>query len=229
MRKNSASRTFFSTCFIWLLARLPDSRTKTVPAGDAWLYEPKLDRYRLQVVRRAARFGSLQSPRQRMDGALARPGRRAGGHSMPIGGDRCRAVPAVGAPNFYGLPAAMRHGRNHELVVYAFDLLHRDGRDLRALPLTERRRRLEWLLAKSRVPWSIGAAPARADGPATCGGCGARLSIGVGNVRAPSGTDDHEPSPPRAGGLRPPARSVASIVTPSVQLPEETRPKFAVA
>jgi bifunctional non-homologous end joining protein LigD len=50
------------------------------------------------------------------------------------------------------MPAAMRRSRQGELVVYAFDLLHRDGRDLRALPLLERRRRLERLLAKSRVP-----------------------------------------------------------------------------
>jgi peptide/nickel transport system substrate-binding protein len=37
------------------------------------------------------------------------------------------------------MPAAMRRGRANELVVFAFDLLHRDGRDLRALPRIERR------------------------------------------------------------------------------------------
>ena len=26
------------------------STTKTVPAGDAWLHEPKLDGYRIQVI-----------------------------------------------------------------------------------------------------------------------------------------------------------------------------------
>jgi bifunctional non-homologous end joining protein LigD len=59
---------------------------------------------------------------------------------------------AGGAPNFYGLQAAMGARRRHYLVVYAFDLLHRDGRDLRALPLTERRWLLERLLARSNVP-----------------------------------------------------------------------------
>ena len=35
--------------------------------------------------------------------------------------------------------------------MFAFDLLHRDGRELMALPLVERRRRLERLLARSDV------------------------------------------------------------------------------
>jgi bifunctional non-homologous end joining protein LigD len=46
----------------------------------------------------------------------------------------------------------MKRGRARALRVFAFDVLHRDGRDLRALPLLECRRRLEHLLAKSRVP-----------------------------------------------------------------------------
>jgi ATP-dependent DNA ligase len=35
----------------------------------------------------------------------------------------------------------------------AFDLLHRDGVDLRGLPLTERRRDLERLSRRARVPY----------------------------------------------------------------------------
>jgi bifunctional non-homologous end joining protein LigD len=54
-----------------------------------------------------------------------------------------------GTPDFTGLVSALR-SRKHELAVDAFDLLHRDGRDLRRLPLTERRRRLE-LLALGRT------------------------------------------------------------------------------
>jgi hypothetical protein len=45
----------------------------------------------------------------------------------------------------------MRRRRLH-LVVWAFDLLYLDGRDLRALPLLKRRRRLERLFARSTVP-----------------------------------------------------------------------------
>jgi ATP-dependent DNA ligase len=46
---------------------------------------------------------------------------------------------------------ALSSRQNHKLTVFAFDLLHRDGADLRHLPLTERRRRLERLLARSDV------------------------------------------------------------------------------
>jgi hypothetical protein len=56
---------------------------------------------------------------------------------------------AGGVPDFYGLSAAMRRGG--DLAIYAFDLLHRDGRDLRPLPLVEHRRRLRRLLARSTV------------------------------------------------------------------------------
>jgi bifunctional non-homologous end joining protein LigD len=56
----------------------------------------------------------------------------------------------LGAPDFTGLAAAPRK-RQHELAVYAFDLLHRDGRDLRPLPLLERRRRLERLLSRAEI------------------------------------------------------------------------------
>jgi bifunctional non-homologous end joining protein LigD len=51
---------------------------------------------------------------------------------------------AGGAPDFVGLHLRMRR-RRRELMVYAFDLLHRDGRDLRPLLRLERRRQLKRL------------------------------------------------------------------------------------
>jgi ATP-dependent DNA ligase len=41
--------------------------------------------------------------------------------------------------------------RQHELAVFAFDLLHYDGADLRPVPLIERRLQLTELLARSSV------------------------------------------------------------------------------
>jgi ATP-dependent DNA ligase len=35
-----------------------------VPAGDAWLHEPKLDGYRLQVIKEGRQVAALQPPRQ---------------------------------------------------------------------------------------------------------------------------------------------------------------------
>jgi bifunctional non-homologous end joining protein LigD len=57
---------------------------------------------------------------------------------------------ADGVPDFAGLQTALG-GRQDELAVFAFDLMHRDGADLIALPLAERRRRPERLLVQSEV------------------------------------------------------------------------------
>jgi ATP-dependent DNA ligase len=46
----------------------------------------------------------------------------------------------------------MGSDREHELAVYAFDLLRLDGEDLGSLPLIEHRRRLERLLSRAKVP-----------------------------------------------------------------------------
>jgi bifunctional non-homologous end joining protein LigD len=51
-----------------------------------------------------------------------------------------------GEPDFL----ALLHGRHVPVCVYAFDLLELDGRDLRELPLEQRRARLKQLLARSK-------------------------------------------------------------------------------
>jgi bifunctional non-homologous end joining protein LigD len=126
---------------------------KTIPAGDAWQHEPKLDGYRLQVAK---------------DGRAVRLYSRRGADwtkRLPALADALKAIPcrsaildaelvlpsASGAPDFYGLLAGVGK-RQHELAVFAFDLLSRDGRDLRTLPLIERRRRLQRLLGRSDIP-----------------------------------------------------------------------------
>ena len=54
---------------------------------------------------------------------------------------------ARGASDFEGLQHALKH-RPHSLIFYAFDLLHLDGNDLRALPLIERRAKLKDLICE---------------------------------------------------------------------------------
>ena len=60
-----------------------------------------------------------------------------------------------GGAHFYRLMAQMRtsHPDESQLMFLAFDLLHQDGVDLRGLPLTERRRDLERLSRKAKVPY----------------------------------------------------------------------------
>ena len=57
---------------------------------------------------------------------------------------------AEGRPDFAGLHRGWRSA-GEQLTVFAFDLMHRDGKDLRELPLMERRRRLTRLLTRSDV------------------------------------------------------------------------------
>ena len=58
---------------------------------------------------------------------------------------------ASGNPEFRRLQAVMGSHRQHELAVFAFDLLHHDGTDLRPIPLIKRRRQRTELVARSDV------------------------------------------------------------------------------
>jgi bifunctional non-homologous end joining protein LigD len=52
---------------------------------------------------------------------------------------------------FYRLQSAMASDRQRFLAVFAFDLLHHDGEDLRPIPLIDRRLQLTELVARSSV------------------------------------------------------------------------------
>jgi bifunctional non-homologous end joining protein LigD len=114
---------------------------KSVPTGDDWLHEPKLDGYRLQVAKHG-RVMRLYSRRGRDWGkrltALAEdlPGIHA--YSAVLDAELCFAGPD-GAPDFFRLLKAAFHNQGRELAVYAFDLLHLSGQDLKLQPLLERR------------------------------------------------------------------------------------------
>jgi bifunctional non-homologous end joining protein LigD len=120
---------------------------RNVPAGDAWLHEPKLDGYRLQMIKEG---GQVRLYSRRGEWTRRLPGladELAGLHCRSAVIDAELCLPgAGGVPDFYGLHLRMRRRRSE------LDLLHRDGRDLRALPLTERRRRLERLVEWSEMP-----------------------------------------------------------------------------
>ena len=55
-----------------------------------------------------------------------------------------------GVPDFYRLHS---HRRDCGLCVWAFDLLHHNGRDLRELPLIERKARLEKVIIAANAGW----------------------------------------------------------------------------
>jgi hypothetical protein len=65
--------------------------------------------------------------------------------------------PTVEAPQLYRCPQALplpaAFSRDGDLCVWAFDLLHHNGRDLRELPLCERKARLEKVIITANAGW----------------------------------------------------------------------------
>jgi len=134
------------------LATLADA----VPAGSDWLFEMKYDGYRCiaSVSGRHVRFYTRNGHDwTEKFGTLVEPFSRITTSSALIDGEVC-ALGASGRTDFFTLTSALKSGA--PLVFYAFDLLEYDGRDLTALPLRERKERLEVLLGTG-----TGSAPIR--------------------------------------------------------------------
>jgi len=127
------------------LATLVDS----VPTGDGWLFEMKYDGYRCLA---AIAGGTVKLyTRSGLDwtekfAALVEPLRQLRIGSALIDGEIC-AFDAKGRTDFSTLQKVLSEGGR--LEYFAFDLLEADGKDITKLPLSERKQRLEALLAKS--------------------------------------------------------------------------------
>jgi bifunctional non-homologous end joining protein LigD len=132
-----------------MLARL----VRALPEGREWEYELKLDGYRLQATKDGAKV-RLYSRRgndfTRKFGTIADAVSRIKATTFVLDGEAV-VVDPQGKPSFQMLQnrAALPPGCN--LVYYAFDLLHLDGKDLKDRPLTERRELLSKLPGNSGV------------------------------------------------------------------------------
>jgi bifunctional non-homologous end joining protein LigD len=118
------------------------------PGGADWLHEVKFDGYRMQL--RVVDGKAALRTRKGLDwtGKFAAIAKSAA--KLPdcmIDGEIC-ALDHNGAPDFAALQAALSDGETGKLIFFAFDLLFAEGEDLRSLPLTDRKARLEKLLKK---------------------------------------------------------------------------------
>ena len=122
---------------------------RTVPKGDDWLHEIKLDGCRFQIVKgrhRVRLYGrSGHEWTARLPG-FTEAFRRLPFHSAVLDGEL--VLPDT---DFNGLEVAVRAATEWELVYFAFDLLPGDGRDLRRTPLVERKRRLAHLIGRAKI------------------------------------------------------------------------------
>jgi bifunctional non-homologous end joining protein LigD len=118
------------------------------PNADGWCHEVKFDGYRVQLRVEDGDVALLT--RKGLDwadkfGALARaaktlPDALIDGEIVALGHN--------GVPSFSALQAAIADNKTGDLIFFAFDLLFANGEDLRALPLRERKERLQRLLAR---------------------------------------------------------------------------------
>jgi bifunctional non-homologous end joining protein LigD len=124
------------------------------PEGDAWLHEVKVDGYRVGAriergeVRMLTRHGNDWTARFRPIAAILADLKV---RTAYLDGEIAVLTPE-GISDFGALQEALgRHGGSRQLAFIVFDILHLDGRDLRPLPLVERKTILEKVLAKLPV------------------------------------------------------------------------------
>jgi bifunctional non-homologous end joining protein LigD len=118
------------------------------PEGPGWVHEVKYDGYRMQL--RVADHKARLFTRKGLDWThrfteIAAEGARFS--DCTIDGEIC-ALDADGRTDFAKLQDALSTGKTAELIYFVFDCLFDGKSDLRKLPLTERKARLEKLLAR---------------------------------------------------------------------------------
>jgi bifunctional non-homologous end joining protein LigD len=131
------------------------SKIDKVPSGDRWLHEIKFDGYRVQLrianddIKVFTRRGYDWTSRFRKvagDAYLINAG------SAIIDGEV--VVPAADGTTDFSVLQNELKGKSTRIVLVAFDLLYLNGRDLRKLPLVERKAVLKKLIEKTPIQFS---------------------------------------------------------------------------
>jgi bifunctional non-homologous end joining protein LigD len=124
-----------------------------VPGGDNWLHEIKYDGYRI-LARKAGNEITLFS-RSGLDWTVRFPAIAKAMESFPaksalVDGEVAFVLPS-GITDFKSLQEHIDTA-NPAIRYFVFDLLSHDGKDLRPLPLKERKRTLHRLMAQQDLP-----------------------------------------------------------------------------
>jgi bifunctional non-homologous end joining protein LigD len=114
-----------------------------VPSGDAWLHEIKFDGYRILISVGGGR--AIAYTRSGLDWSGKFAGVVDAASKLDVSAALIDGEAVVldekGRSSFQLMQGAWKNGRA-KIVFYAFDLLERDGEDLTALPLFERKKAL---------------------------------------------------------------------------------------
>jgi bifunctional non-homologous end joining protein LigD len=116
------------------------------PTGEGWAHEIKFDGYRVQI--RVEDGQATLKTRKGLDWTAKFKAIAGEAGKLPdaIVDGEIVALDAAGNPDFSSLQAAISDGRTDELIFFAFDLMFAEGLDLRQLPLSDRKLRLQKLL-----------------------------------------------------------------------------------
>ena len=133
------------------------SNADAPPDGQGWLSEIKFDGYRLLIRKQGDAVALIT--RNGLDWTRRFPAIADAVAALPaetlLADGEVVALRNDGVSSFSQLQQALSESRTGDLVLYVFDLLYRDGWDLRACPLDERKQALEDLPnPESRVRYS---------------------------------------------------------------------------
>jgi bifunctional non-homologous end joining protein LigD len=113
---------------------------QSLPEGDQWLYELKLDGYRALLIKEGEKVRIISRNQNDLTAnypAIVAAATKLKTQSAVLDGEVV-ALDAHGRPSFQALQHRATQG-SHAIAYYAFDLLHLDGRDLTREPLDARR------------------------------------------------------------------------------------------
>ena len=117
------------------------------PSGAPWVHEIKFDGYRMQLRVEAGEVALKTRKGLDWTAKFAAIAKAAASLGDCIVDGEIVAHDHNGTPNFAALQAALSEEKTDDLVFYAFDLLFEGDVDLRPLPLSERKARLQRLLS----------------------------------------------------------------------------------
>jgi len=127
-----------------------------LPEGEDWTYEAKLDGYRALLIRNGPKV-ELRSRNNkdltRMYPGIAAMGAHLETEQVVLDGEIV-ALDIEGRPAFQALQHRSSYP-NHQIMFYAFDVLHVNGRDWTHRPLSARREKLATVLANSGLKMSL--------------------------------------------------------------------------
>ena len=130
------------------LATLVDN----APTGERWIHEVKFDGYRIQARLEGGKATLLTRKGLDWTGkfpSVAEAVEKLSADTALIDGELV-AEDQDGISRFSLLQQDLKAGRHDRIVLYAFDLMHLDGADLRPVALSERKTALARLLGRGR-------------------------------------------------------------------------------